>query len=410
MENFSYYNTSSINFIKILNRFLVVFVGIALVLVVVLSLNDTVKFKDGHIYSDTPQFKINSPDEVRVIKVAVKEGQEVRKGDTLFVLENKKTASDFNVLTTDVASMQQKIEIIRKLIANTQQRKQALNQLLQIQSTIYNTDRKKTEQDLRLLSNKINLAAQQNSIWSDKYKTDSLLYAKGAISKYELTDTKNRSLDDKKTQVDMKSISSIKNYDYENLTNNFNRTKNDLKRNIIEVDNTIEGYKRDIEELQAKIKDGTHTLTYVQDELHKLVVVSPFDGTVSNLYNAQQNIEIIPKGELLTIIAPKKEQFYAKVVLDEVDLAYVKKGQEINLKLDAFNYYRYGAIKGKITYVSPSDVNKTFYCLATIYKYNPNIVLKAGFSLKGEVIIERMRLYDYIFKKLFNKMDENVNS
>ena len=386
MENFSYYNTSSINFIKILNRFLVVFVGIALVLIVVLNLNDTVKFKDGHIYSDTPQFKINAPDEVRVVKVAVKEGQEVRKGDTLFVLENKKTAADFNVLTTDVASM------------------------LQILSTIYNTDRKKTEQDIRLLANKINLASQQNSIWTDKYKTDSLLYAKGAISKYELTDTKNRNLDDKKTQVDMKSISSIKNYDYENLTNNFNRTKNDLKRNIIEVDNTIEGYKRDIEELQAKIKDGTHTLTYVLDELHKLIVVSPFDGTVSNLYNAQQNIEIISKGELLTIIAPKKEQFYAKVVLDEVDLAYVKNGQEINLKLDAFNYYRYGAIKGKITYVSPSDVNKTFYCLATIYKYNHNIVLKAGFSLKGEVIIERMRLYEYIFKKLFNKMDENINS
>jgi hypothetical protein len=26
------------------------------------------------------------------------------------------------------------------------------------------------------------------------------------------------------------------------------------------------------------------------------------------------------------------------------------------------------------------------------------------------VIIERMRLYEYIFKKLFNKMDENINS
>jgi multidrug resistance efflux pump len=48
------------------------------------------------------------------------------------------------------------------------------------------------------------------------------------------------------------------------------------------------------------------------------------------------------------------------VILKEEDLAYVEKGQEINLKLDAYNYYRYGAIKGKITYVSPSDVDKTF--------------------------------------------------
>lgn len=409
MENFSFYNTNSINFIKILNRFLVVFVAIAILMICVLNLNDTVKFKEGNIYSDTPQLKINAPDEVRVLRVAVKEGQEVKKGDTLFVLENKKTEADFNVLTTDIQSMEQKVKIIKVLISNTQERKKALQQLLQIQSNIYATDRKKTEQDIRLLNNKINLAAQQNSIWNDKFKTDSLLFVKGAISRYELTDTKNRNLDDKKTQVDMKSVSSSKNFDYENLSNNYARTKNDLKRNIIDVDNNLEGYKRDLEEIQTKMKDDSHTLNYVKDEINKLIVVAPFDGTVSNLYNAQQNLEIIPKGELLSIVAPKKEQFYAKVTLDEVDLAYVRKGQEINLKLDAFNYFRFGAIKGKITYVSPSDVNKTFYCLATIYKHNPNIVLKAGYRLNGEVILERMPLYQYIFKKLFNKMDESIN-
>jgi multidrug resistance efflux pump len=140
-----------------------------------------------------------------------------------------------------------------------------------------------------------------------------------------------------------------------------------------------------------------------------MVIISSIDGTISNLFNSRQNIEILAKGELLTIIAPKKEHFYAKVILDEKDLAYVKNGQEINLKLDAYNYYRYGAIKGKITYVSPSDVDKTFYCLATIKKYNPSINLKAGYKLKGEVIIERMQLYQYIIKKLFNKIDSNVN-
>ena len=94
----------------------------------------------------------------------------------------------------------------------------------------------------------------------------------------------------------------------------------------------------------------------------------------------------------MAIIAPKKEHFYAKVLLDEKDLAYIKKGQEINLKLDAYNYYRFGAIKAKITYVSPSDVETSFYCLADIKKYNSNINLKAGYKLKGEVIIERIKI------------------
>ena len=409
MDNSTYYNTKSINFIKILNRILVGFLIIVIVLIFALRMNDTVNFKEGQIFSDTPQLKINAPNEVKIIKVLTKEGQEVSKGDTLFVLENKKTSSEFNVLNTDVASMENKIGVINRLIQNTVERKKSLQQLLYIQSNIYKTDRKKTAIEITSLNNKINLSSQQTSILTDKFKTDSLLYAKGAISRYEMTDAKNRNLDIKKGQVDINSSYSNKNYDFENLYNNYSRSKNDLKRSIIDVDNEIQNYQRDIIELQAQIKDGKYNLNYISDELQKLVIVSPINGTVSNLFNSRQNIEIVNKGELLTIIAPKKESFYAKVILDEKDLTYIKKGQEINLKLDAYNYYRYGAIKGEITYVSPSDVDKTFYCLATIKKYNPNINLKAGYKLKGEVIIERMQLYQYIIKKLFNNIDNSVN-
>jgi multidrug resistance efflux pump len=382
---------------------------ISIILIFTLNINDTVSFKEGQIFSDTPQLKINAPNEVRVLKVLVKEGQEVKKGDTLFVLENKKTKSDYDVLNTDVASMEHKINIINKLIENTLDRKKSLIQLLKIQSKIYSTDRKKTELEISSLNNKINLSSQQTSILTDKFKTDSILYAKGAISRYEMTDTKNRNLDDKKVQVDIKSNYNMKNYDFENLHNNYSRTKNDLKRSIIDVDNQIQNYRRDVLELQTMIKDGKYNLTYIGDELKKLIIVTPINGTISNLFNAKQNVEIANKNDLLTIIAPTKENFYAKVILDEKDLTYIKNGQEINLKLDAYNYYRFGAIKGNITYVSPSDVDRTFYCLANIKKYNPNIQLKAGYKLKGEVIIEKMKLFQYIIKKLFNKIDNSTH-
>jgi hypothetical protein len=42
-------------------------------------------------------------------------------------------------------------------------------------------------------------------------------------------------------------------------------------------------------------------------------------------------------------------------------------------------------------------------------KYNPNIKLKAGYVLKGEIIIEKMLLYEFIIKKLFNKIDDSIN-
>ena len=146
MENSFYYNTKSIRFIKILNRVLIAFLIIIVIFVSTINMNDTVSFKEGQIFSDTPQLKINAPNEVKVLKVLVKEGQEVQKGDTLFVLENKKTKSDYDILNTNLIGMKNKINIIDKLISNTINRKNSLKQLLEIQSKIYITDRKKAEQ------------------------------------------------------------------------------------------------------------------------------------------------------------------------------------------------------------------------------------------------------------------------
>jgi multidrug resistance efflux pump len=374
-----------------------------------LNINDTVKFTNGEIFSNTPQTKITAPNDVRVVKVLVKEGQAVKKGDTLFVLDNKRTQSEYDVLRSDVAAMENKVGIIKNLIANTLERKKALQQLLHIQSNIYKTDKSKAAQEISALNDKLNLSTQQTSILTDKFKTDSLLYARGAISKYELTESKNRNLSDRKSELDVRSVHNVKNYDYQNLSNNYKRTKNDLRRTIIDVENDLANYQREMIELETGIKDGKYNLTYMTDELGKLMITAPVDGTVSNLFNTRQNVELVNKGDLLGIVAPEKEKFYAKVILDEKDISYVEKGQDINLKLDAYNYYRYGAVKGKITYVSPSDVNQTFYCLATIKQYNNNINLKAGYKLKGEVIVEKMQMYQYIMKKLFNKIDNSVN-
>ena len=68
MENSFYYDTDAINFIKILFRIFIGFIIIVVVLIFSLELNDTVKFKEGQIYSDTPQLKIIAPNEAKVLR------------------------------------------------------------------------------------------------------------------------------------------------------------------------------------------------------------------------------------------------------------------------------------------------------------------------------------------------------
>lgn len=388
---------------------MLIFLFAIFLLMFFLRINDSVEFKEGTIYSDNPQLKINTPNEVKVLKYFVKEGQNVQKGDTLFILENLKTKVDYNIANLDVATLKEKIGIINKLIQSAEQKKSSVQQLIAIQSNIYSTDRKKAEQEILALNKKIALASQQSSFISDKHKTDSILYAKVAISRLELIEQKNKKIDDKKTQEEVKSTYTQKNYDYDNLANNFQKTKNDLSQNLIELENQIIGFKRDIVEMQSQIDNKKYNLTYISDELGKLVIIAPVDGIISNVFNSKQNINIISKNELLAILAPKQEHFYAKITLPEKDLTYVKNNQKVNLKVDAYNYYKFGAIKGNISYISPSDIEQKFYCIAKLTDYNNAINLKAGYQFKGEVVIEEMRLFQYIIKKLFNKLDDSVN-
>lgn len=409
IEEGLFYKTREIKFITILFRFLLAFILVITMLLIFLNINDSVEFKEGIIYSNNPQLKINTPNEIKILKNNIKEGQSVKKGDTLFILENLKTKTDFDIANLDVQSMQEKIKVTKQLIHNTFQKKDAISKLINIQVNINNIDKKKAEEEINNLNTKIKLSSQQSTIIKNKHYTDSLLFAKGAISKNELLDQQNKKIDDKKNIEEIKTTYNQKNYDYQNLSNNFNKTNNDLKQTLIELDNSIVNYNKEILELETQIKNKTYNLEFISDELNKLLVIAPFDGTISNIFNAKQNLQIINKGELLAILAPSEEKFYAKITLPEKDLTYIKKNQEVNLKIDAYNYYKFGAIKGNIKYITPSDVEKNFYCIANLKHYKSNISLKAGYKFKGEIVVEKMKLYQFIIKKLFNKIDNSVN-
>lgn len=404
MDTSILYETKSIRFIKIVYLFLLTTTFFSIILLFVLKINDSVSFSQGLVYSSNPQVKMNAPNDVKVLKILVREGQSIQKGDTLFVLENIKTKIDFEVANMDVSAMKNKISSTNKLILSALEQKSAMQQLINIQSNIYATDKKKTQQEIANLNNRIELSSKQSNIIAERYKTDSLLYAKGAISKLELTEQNSKKIDDKKQQSDVNASYQNKHFDYDNLSNNFQKTKNDLRLNIIAIENQIISYQREISGLKAEIENKKYNLSYIQDELGKLNVIAPYSGTISNIFNSKQTQTTVNKGEMLTIIAPKEETFYAKIILSEKDLIYVKKGLDVNLKLDAYNFYQFGAIKGKISYVSPSNIDNSFYCLVNLTGYNKHILLKSGYSLKGEVIIEKMRLFNYILKKMFHEV------
>jgi multidrug efflux pump subunit AcrA (membrane-fusion protein) len=408
MANWHYYDSKPIAYITILYKILLAFSVVIVILLFTLKIEDSVYFKEGEVYSTNPQIKLNTPSEVKVLTVNVAEGQSVKQGDTLFVLENPRLEADYKVNQQDIQVISQKIKIADELTKNAHLKNQYLKELGQIQHKIYSTDKTKTEQEIKNLQKKIAITDQESHIVIEKYKSDSLLYTQGAISRIEATQAKERNLVSEKQQIEGAIGMRQRLYDYDNLKNNYEKTTNGLLSEINGLESQMQNLRREKFELLTLLNNKQFENKYLANEIKKLLVIAPINGTVSNLYNSKQTLTQLNKGELLAIVAPTKETFFVKVILPERDLIYVKKSQTVNLKLDAFHYYKFGVLRGTVNYVSPSDINKTFFTLVNLGNYNSQITLKAGYKVKGDIVIEKMILAEYIIKKLFNKFDNNL--
>src|SRR6478752_2752307 len=87
---------NEIFFIRLFFRILVAFTGLVILCLVFLEINDSVVFQNGEIMAENPQIDVKAPFEAIPDSVFVKEGQNVRAGDTLIVLLNEQLRRDYN--------------------------------------------------------------------------------------------------------------------------------------------------------------------------------------------------------------------------------------------------------------------------------------------------------------------------
>ena len=75
---------------------------------------------------------------------------------------------------------------------------------------------------------------------------------------------------------------------------------------------------------------------------------SPIDGTVQQLNVATVGSVVTPAQQLLSIV-PKDDRVEVEAILENRDVGFVSVGQNVELKIDAYPFTRYGLAKGTIT-------------------------------------------------------------
>lgn len=131
---------------------------------------------------------------------------------------------------------------------------------------------------------------------------------------------------------------------------------------------TRSGFERqvlsDLSDAQKKVEELGQDLVKADRKMAEQVLRAPIDGTVQQL--ALHTIGgVVTAAQQLMIIVPADSRIEAEAMIPNRDIGFVSAGQSAEVKIDTFNFTRYGLLQGKVISVSqdaivrdkPSDKN-----------------------------------------------------
>ena len=114
-------------------------------------------------------------------------------------------------------------------------------------------------------------------------------------------------------------------------------------------------YLQDLQAEYTKTEEDLVTareiLAQRSDSLKDTEIRAPVDGIVKNVKLTTVGGVLRPSDEVLSIV-PTGEEMIVEAKLSPTDIAYVKLGQDANIKFDAYDSSIYGSAIGKVSYIS----------------------------------------------------------
>ncbi len=146
-------------------------------------------------------------------------------------------------------------------------------------------------------------------------------------------------------------------------------------------------------------------------------LTAPVAGTVQQVAVHTAGGVVTP-AQVLMVIVPKDAQVTAEVALDNKDVGFVTVGQEAEVKLETFNFTRYGTIAATVVTVSADAVmdEKRGAVFPVVLKLartslsvdGKEINLAPGMNLTAEVKTGKRRVIEYLVSPVSRLANESV--
>jgi hemolysin D len=149
-----------------------------------------------------------------------------------------------------------------------------------------------------------------------------------------------------------------------------------------------------------------------------LRLAAPVDGTVQQL--AVHTVGgVVAAATPLMQIVPERTQVEVEAFLENKDIGFVQEGQPAEVKVDAFEYTKYGTIPGRVSHVSRDAIDdekkgliysgKVVLSRKSINVEGKELPLSAGMTVNVEIKTGDRRIIEYVLSPLLRHKRESLN-
>ena len=349
-------------------------------------------------------------------EILVEEGDQVQEGDTLVVLDPTTTNADYDSLKKRAAYYKLDIQRLTAELSGqsfTPEEDPDLEAhdlaaeiaLYQSRTNDHQTQRQ-SRQDI-IDQRRARLQATQTTyekyadalkIAQEKERRLQELKEQNAISEFQLLEQQKETIEyAKNAQAELESVSSIQ------------AEIAEAEQNLANVD---AAYRKDIMTALVDAKKEYYSVTEAikkaDEDSRMATIVAPTSGRVYNL-SVHTVGGIVTDAQPLMQIVPEDVTLEFEVYADNKDIGFIKNGMEAEVKVETFNFQKFGMIKADVTEISadavnePTDMerNKKFKLILkpseknTVDVFGEEVPLAVGMNVSAEIKIKEKRIVDF---------------
>jgi len=353
-----------------------------------------------------------------ISEIKVHEGDSVKVGQLLLILDGKGSQSELEQALAKEAALRIKAERLRTFglgqKPNFTEFARNHKGLVDDQQSIYDMQVKNRDDQRAIIDKQ---QEQQKSLLRVQLGQEKDLREQAAVA--EKQRDVNKELFDKRLKTGT---------EYRNSEENVSRVNKELNQVLNQMQQTkqaIAESENKLTELGTRLRNDALTemgnvtgeiaqvkesITKLQDRVNRLEIKAPVSGIVKGLKTNTLNGVIQPGEEIMQIVPENAMEVEAQI--NPKDVGNTQNGQAVTIKVSAYDYSRFGSVEGKLKSVSAStflDENKkpyykAFITLDQLYVgKNPNVnKIAVGMTVQADIHTGQKTLLQYLIRPVYN--------